>query len=68
MPSVTHNEFKIKSFGDGTLYKARVERSDAHSIPSERENHHVLGIITIHGRRSRHWTGDLCDQYRRNGM
>jgi hypothetical protein len=28
MPSVTHGEFRIKSIADGTLYKARVERSD----------------------------------------
>jgi hypothetical protein len=28
MPSVTHLGFKIKSIADGTLYKARVERSD----------------------------------------
>ena len=28
MPSVTHAGFKIKSIADGTLYKARVERSD----------------------------------------
>ena len=28
MPSVTHVGFKIKSIADGTLYKARVERSD----------------------------------------
>jgi hypothetical protein len=28
MPTVTHNGFKIKSIKDGTLYRARVERSD----------------------------------------
>ena len=28
MPSVAHSGFKIKSIKDGTLYKARVERSD----------------------------------------
>jgi hypothetical protein len=28
MPSVTHVGFKIKSIADGTLYRARVERSD----------------------------------------
>lgn len=28
MASVTHGEFKIKSFMDGTLFRARVERSD----------------------------------------
>jgi hypothetical protein len=28
MPSVTHGEFRIKSITDGTLYRARVERSD----------------------------------------
>lgn len=28
MPSVTHAGFKIKSIADGTLYRARVERSD----------------------------------------
>jgi hypothetical protein len=28
MPRVTHAGFRIKSFIDGTLYKARVQRSD----------------------------------------
>jgi hypothetical protein len=28
MPSTTHTGFKIKSFVDGTLYRARVQRSD----------------------------------------
>ena len=28
MPSITHGGFKIKSIKDGTLYRARVERSD----------------------------------------
>ncbi|HKD48782.1 MAG TPA: hypothetical protein VKB67_13935 [Rhizomicrobium sp.] len=28
MPSLKHGEFKIKSFIDGTLYRARVQRSD----------------------------------------
>jgi hypothetical protein len=28
MPSVAHAGFRIKSIADGTLYKARVERSD----------------------------------------
>jgi hypothetical protein len=28
MAAVKHREFKIKSFTDGTLYKARVQRSD----------------------------------------
>jgi len=28
MPSATHAGFKIKSFIDGTLYRARVQRSD----------------------------------------
>lgn len=28
MPTVKHGDFKIKSFTDGTLYKARVQRSD----------------------------------------
>jgi hypothetical protein len=28
MPSVTHGEFRIKSIMDGTLFRARVERSD----------------------------------------
>ena len=29
MTTVTHSGFKIKSVQDGTLYKARIERSDA---------------------------------------
>ena len=28
MPSITRGGFKIKSIKDGTLYRARVERSD----------------------------------------
>jgi hypothetical protein len=28
MPSLKHGEFKIRSLTDGTLYKARVQRSD----------------------------------------
>jgi hypothetical protein len=28
MPRIAHGEFKIKSIADGTLYRARVERSD----------------------------------------
>jgi hypothetical protein len=28
MPGATHAGFKIKSFTDGTLYRARVQRSD----------------------------------------
>jgi len=28
MPSVKHGDFKIRSFTDGTLYRARVQRSD----------------------------------------
>jgi hypothetical protein len=28
MPTVTHGEFRIKGIKDGTLYRARVERSD----------------------------------------
>jgi len=32
MPTVKHGEFKIKSFTDGTLYRARVQRSDGASF------------------------------------
>jgi hypothetical protein len=28
MPAINRGEFKIKSFIDGTLYRARVQRSD----------------------------------------
>ena len=66
MPSVTHVGFKIKSIADGTFYKARADRSDGAQF-------HANGKITtswesslIHGRRSRHGTGDLCDHHRQD--
>jgi hypothetical protein len=39
MPSVTHAGFKIKSITDGSLYRARVERSDGTQL-------HANGKIT----------------------
>ena len=32
MPAIKHGEFKIKSFADGTLFRARVLRSDGASF------------------------------------